>query len=103
MQTEIPQPLSIGEMRQKGTWKGTEIADALMELIASEPSFSVEEFEPDLRDRFAAWMGARRQVLAENWNMSEAHLTAWCEAAENALYLRIGVYRKIIATRGAII
>jgi hypothetical protein len=101
--TEVPQPLSIGEMKQKGTWSGAEIADALMELIASELDFSVDEFEPDMRERFAAWMGARRQVLAENKNMSEAHLAAWGEAAENALYMRIGVYRKVIATRGAII
>ncbi len=102
MAREIPRPLSVGEMKQDGASDGAEIADALLDLMASAPDFSIKGFEPELRDRFAAWMAAMRQLLQENKNLSDVHLRAWCEAAEDALYTRIGVYRTVIAGTGAI-
>jgi hypothetical protein len=89
-------------MKQDGASDGAEIADALLDLMASAPDFSIQGFEPELRDRFAAWMTAMRQSLQENKNLSDTHLRAWCEAAEDALYMRIGVYRTVIAGRVAL-
>ena len=102
MTGEIPRLLSVGEMKQDGAWNGAEVADALLDVMASARHFSIEEFEPELRDRFAAWMAAMRQLLQENKNLSDVHLRAWCEAAEDALYTRIGVYRTVIGGRAAL-
>ena len=102
MAREISRLLSVGEMKQDGGWNGAETADALVDLMVSARHFSVEEFEPELRDRFAAWMAAMRQLLQENKNLSDTHLKAWCEAAEDALYTRIGVYRTVIGGRAAL-
>ncbi len=98
MAREIPQPVTLEEMRQEGAQGGAEIADALMDLLASAPDFSPADLEPELRERFAAWMRAMGQLLATDKNLSSLHLRAWSEAAEEALEERLRVYRNIAAS-----
>jgi hypothetical protein len=84
-----PPPLSLGALRQSGRDQGAEVAAAIIGAMTGASTFSVDEFEAEVRDRFNAWMAVMNQFYIATHNLSDVELKTWAEAALAALEERL--------------